>query len=77
LNPKLFPHLTTRHPMLPSGGCDRATPHDYAGSRVEPDPDLGMLAPQVAHWFRCTETGAERRWGVEPLPVGAATGGAA
>lgn len=57
----------TKYPILPSAGNDRATRHTYVNSVIEPDPEFGLLRPQLAHMFRCDETGAIRKYGVEEV----------
>lgn len=52
---------------IPIPRRERFTSHAYDHSVIEPDPDLGDLSPQVAHVFRCRETGALRKYGVEAL----------
>jgi hypothetical protein len=57
------PHLPeTRTAWLPAEGADHATLHEYAAT-VEVKIDDGERR-QFEHLFRCTETGALRRWGV-------------
>jgi hypothetical protein len=46
------------------------TLHEYVRTEREPDPEYGDLAPQWAFIFRCAETGAERKYGVQDARPG-------
>jgi hypothetical protein len=40
------------------------TMHDFAGFKLEPDPDVGWLRPQWAVNYKCRTTGRIRKFGV-------------
>lgn len=40
------------------------TKHVFAGVELEGDPEYGMLHPQWAVIYKCTKTGARRKFGV-------------
>lgn len=63
-----------RHPLLVSDGMpkdlparERATPHTYVDSKIDPDPEFGDLQPQWSHMFKCDVTGAVRQFGCEEI----------
>lgn len=70
--PSYAPHIT-RVAYLPSAGYDymRATPHTFVRIEEIPVEQLQYpvgprsLRPGQAMIFRCSETGAERIWGME------------
>lgn len=55
------------NPILPSEGIAKATIHTYVRSErvafVNADGSVAGLG--TAHIFKCSETGAERRWGMD------------
>lgn len=55
------------NPLLPSEGINRATVHVYVRTERVAfiNADGSVMGLGSAHVFRCTETGAERRWGMD------------
>ncbi len=55
------------NPILPSEGINKATVHVYVRTErvafINADGSMGGLGS--ARIFRCTETNAERRWGMD------------
>ena len=67
-----IPRPSTRIAYLPSEGLlgqIRATKHVYVDTRrVDVDSDGNRLEyPYYEHIFKCTYTGAERRWGTAAI----------
>ncbi len=60
------PSPARRRALLESAGIPEPTftLHLYEETILEPDPDLGWLHPQWAQMFKCTKTGAVRKFGV-------------
>lgn len=56
--------------LIPSTGYpqdpyENLTWHVFDRAEREPDPEFGDLKPQYALIFKCEETGAERKYGVQ------------